>query len=481
MSTDNNTVRLKRKVLAEIIKTYLSGNDKDFDKIPFKIRPRGSKVPYRCCTYKERAILRQRVIAGLGHPIEDDDEIKDLNDYAKEAIERTEPQKEVLTISDIGCQGCVPSRIYVTDLCQGCVARPCLNTCKFDAIKVENGRAIIDKDKCVNCMQCVSACPYNAIAKIRVPCEEPCPVDAIKKNAQGYAEIDFDKCISCGACVSACPFGAVTTKSQIIDILKAMKQGKKVVAMLAPSIAGQYDQEIEKTATGLIKAGFSKIYEVAYGADITATNEAKDFEERIIEKGDKFMTTSCCAAYNELIEKQLDEIKPFVSNTKTPLYYTAEIARQEDKDAVTVFVTPCVAKRKECLKDPNIDYVLSVGEVQTLFFALDIDVNKCEDYQFNKKSSTQGRNFAITGGVAQSVKIASGNNPKLKSTCINGLNKKAIQDLKSYAKKGECPLGNIVEVMACPGGCVGGSSTQKDARKATRQIKNYAQKSDDLK
>ncbi len=142
----------------------------------------------------------------------------------KKSLERTEPEENPLTVLHTACQGCVPSRIYVTDLCQGCVARPCESTCKFGAIKVENGKSVIDPSKCKNCGMCAQVCPYQAIAKIIVPCENACPVGAIAKDEDGHARIDFDKCISCGKCVSSCPFGAVHKKSQIIDILKINKR-----------------------------------------------------------------------------------------------------------------------------------------------------------------------------------------------------------------------------------------------------------------
>jgi Fe-S-cluster-containing hydrogenase component 2 len=278
---------------------------------------------------QERAILRQRVIASLCESLENDDEMTRIFDYAKKALQRTELDTQVLTVIDTACKGCVPSRIYVTDLCQNCVARPCLKSCHFDAITIQNGKASIDGEKCKNCTKCIQVCPYSAITKIIVPCENACPVNAINKNEYGYAEIDFDKCISCGACVSTCPFGAVHEKSQILDILKALKSEKQVVAMVAPSIVGQIPESINKVAQALIESGFSKVIEVALGADLTATNEAVDFRERM-EKGDKFMTTSCCASYKELIKLHAPEIEPFVSETLTPMAYTAQIAKKQN-------------------------------------------------------------------------------------------------------------------------------------------------------
>lgn len=483
MQNPNNTTELKKEILVRLIKAFYSDDfAKTADKIPFDMRPKNAEIPYRCCIYKERAILRQRVIASLGHNVESDDEMKPLYNYAQEAMQRENLEEDILTVIDTACHGCVPNRIYVTDLCQNCVAKPCINSCHFNAISSINGKSVIDGNKCKGCMKCMQACPYNAIAKIIVPCENSCPTKAIHKNEHGHAEIDFSKCIGCGACVATCPFGAVHEKSQVIDVLRKIKEGKKLVAMLAPSVVGQIPFSINKIAQALIDIGFYKVIEVARGADITAVNEAKDFKERM-ERGDKFMTTSCCASYKELVRNHVPELAPFVSATLTPMAYTAEIAKKEVPDCLSVFIGPCVAKRKEGQFDKNVDFVMSFEEMDDIFTALELDLSKCQDYEFDVAASKEGRNFAITGGVANSVKVASDEDEvaKISPVLINGLDVKSIRELKSWAKNGECPEGNLVEVMTCEGGCVGGSSCVSNKRTATKCIQQYAAEGKSLK
>lgn len=470
---NSNTTHLKREILVRIIRAFLNDEIKDLTKLPFEMRPKNAEVPYRCCIYKERAILRQRAVAGLGLAVENDDEMTSLADYAQQALEREKPEEKILTVVETACKGCVPSRVYVTELCQGCVARPCVSTCKFGAIQIKDGKSVIDGDKCKNCGMCMQVCPYSAIVKLKVPCEDACPVNAIAKNEQGHAEIDFDKCISCGACERACPFAAVHEKSQIIDILKEIKAGKKVVAMLAPAVVGQLPTSVNKIAQALIQCGFSDVMEVAVGADITARTEAEDYRERM-ERGDEFMTTSCCAAYNELVDKHVPELKPFRSETRTPMHYTAELVKKQDPDAVAVFVSPCVAKRKETQHDEYTDYVMSIEEMGALFVALNIEVANCEDFEFAQEASKEGRFFSVTGGVAESVKVALKDFPEFYPTCINGLNTKSVRDLKNWAKKGACPEGNIVEVMACEGGCVAGPVCLNNKRITTKKVTEYA-------
>ena len=481
MNKVGQAIHIKKEILVRIIKSFLSDNFEEKTRlIPYDMRPKGMEVPYRCCVYKERAIIKARTIAGLGYSIEEDDETPSLASYAKQASERTELSHKNLTVLQSACKGCSSNKIYVTDLCQGCVARPCMSSCKFGAITVVNGRSIIDESKCKKCQMCVKACPYNAIVKMSVPCEDVCPVGAIKKDETGFASIDFDKCISCGKCISACPFGAVHERSQIIDILQSMKQGKKVVAMIAPAIAGQFPGNIYQLKSAIKKAGFYDVYEVAQGADITAHNEAKEFVERM-EEGHSFMTTSCCAGYNQFVKKHLPEIKSYVSETKTPAYYTAEIVKKEVPDAVTVFVSPCVAKRVEGFENPNIDFVMNFEELGALFVAKQIQIVECNEEKYSVESSKHARNFGLTGGVAESVKASLRDENLINPCVISGSNKESIKQLKKYAVSGECENGcNMVEVMCCEGGCIGGNATINNLKMAKKQIDTLADNSNNI-
>ncbi len=481
MNNNSQEIKIKKEILVRIIEAFYSDDFEENTRlIPYDMRPKGADVPYRCCIHKERAIIKDRAIAGLGFSIEDDDERTTLSTYAKKSLERTELDGKNLTVLQDACKGCVPSQIYVTDLCQGCVARPCQSTCKFGAITVSDGRSKIDPTKCKKCGMCMNACPYHAIVKITVPCENACPVGAIAKDEQGLARIDFEKCISCGRCIAACPFGAVHEKSQLIDILKAIKSGKNVVAMFAPSIAGQFPGNIYQLKNAIKQLGFKEVFEVAQGADITTKNEGKEFVERM-ESGQKFMTTSCCAGYNQLIKKHLPEIKPFVSDTKTPLYYTAEIVKQEQPDAVTVFISPCVAKRAEGFDDKNVDYIMSCEELGAFFIAKKVEILNCEEEKYDYESSKQARNFGVSGGVAEAVKKVLKDEDAVKPFVINGLNKDSIKQLKKFATCGECESGcNLVEVMCCEGGCIAGNATLNNQRVAKKLINELVTTSEDI-
>jgi iron only hydrogenase large subunit-like protein len=230
----------------------------------------------------------------------------------------------------------------------------------------------------------------------------------------------------------------------------------------------------------MLKAGFYDVYEVAQGADSTTKKEAAEFVERMHE-GEPFMTTSCCAGYNNFIAKHLPEIKQFVSDTKTPMYYTAEIVKEKHPDAILVFISPCVAKRKEVQQNENVDYVLNADELGAIFVGKNIEIMAMEDAQYDYDSSKQARNFGVSGGVANAVNTVVEDKELVKPCIIDGLTKDSIKQLKKYAKDGCCADGNLVEVMCCEGGCIGGNSNISNPKIAKKLINNLLEKSNDIK
>jgi len=475
MDCKNNASRLRREVLIRVTKAWMDGKlIQSVDRIPYQIRPKDHEAT-RCCIYKDRAVLRFRCMAAMGFAIEDEtDDFTPLADYAEKAIEREQVEGPVMTVLDIACKGCVPSRFLITDACQGCVARPCAVNCPFGAISVFDGRARIDREKCRNCGKCLKVCPYNAVTRIPVPCEDACPVGAIRKKEDGKARIDFDACISCGRCMRACPFGAVMEKSHVLDVLRSIGSEKRTVALVAPAVAGQFPGDLGQIATALKKLGFSSVVEVALGADKTAQLEAHEFVERM-EKGDQFMTTSCCPAYMETLRRHVPDLAPFASETRTPMHYTAAMVREQDPEAVTVFIGPCVAKRREAMDDPMVDYVLTFEEAGAMFVAAEIEVGECESMAFDQVAHREGRGFPVTGGVAAAVESvvrgmaeAGQSTPELRPHCINGLDMKTVKLLATFPK-GRCP-GNLVEVMACEGGCCGGAGVVGSCAVTARKV-----------
>ena len=455
----NGATFLRRELLIRIVRAFDAGElDVELDKIPIKLRPKNGEHS-RCCTYHDRAIIKYRLMALLGISVEDEtDETRQLRDYMKDKAEGKIDAKPQAPLSVCGpaCSGCPDAKVVSTPNCRGCFARPCVYNCPKKAVSVVDGRSVIDQSLCIKCGKCIAACPYHAIVKTTVPCEEACPVNAIRKNEFGVAEIDFERCIFCGKCFNACPFGAVMERSQIVDVLMAMKCGEKLVAMIAPSADRQFPGKIEQLMTACAKVGFSDVIEVALGAEMTTAHETAEFIERMEKDPKTFMTTSCCPAYVNLVWKHLPDLVQHVSLTPSPMVYTREIVKEKSPDAKTVFIGPCVAKRSEARRK-DVDYVLSFEELGALLAGRKVDVMACEPWPVTRPAAATARNFARSCGVTEAVLAeATSKIPdfKLNAKQINGIDRKSCTMLKLYAS-GKLPA-NFLEVMACPGGCVNG-------------------------
>jgi [FeFe] hydrogenase (group B1/B3) len=386
----------------------------------------------------------------------------------------------MITVLDEACNACVRTHFMVTNACQACLARPCMMNCGKKAIDIKDGRAQIDSEKCVNCGLCLNNCPYHAIIKIPVPCEEACPVGAISKNENGKEVIDYHKCIFCGNCMRECPFGAMMDKSQLVDVIKHIMNNKKVTALYAPAAAAQFRAEAGQLEGALLAAGFSFVVEVALGADITADKEAAEFAQHI-EGGKKMMTTSCCPAYVRAVRRHVPELADCISETHTPMHYAAELAKKENPDCITVFIGPCLAKRREGMDDEFVDYVISIEEIGALFVAKEIDVAKANPVTGKIRASASGRNFAKSGGVAEAVKLRLKDPSILKAAFINGLDKDGMKLLSEFGKINAGKVSftedtpNMIEVMACAGGCISGPSVITNPKVALMQLTKYVE------
>ena len=249
MAFTNNVMIVRHKLLAKLVNLWKENKlTNEIDRLPIELSPRRSRPLGRCCIHKERAVYKYKLFPLLGFDMTDEtDELTSLSEYARQALERKNKQKEnILCVIDEACSSCVQVNYEVTNLCRGCVARSCYMNCPKDAIRFrKNGQAKIDHDACISCGKCHQSCPYHAIVFIPVPCEEACPVKAISKDENGIEHIDESKCIYCGKCLNACPFGAIFEISQAFDVLEGIRSGEKMIAIPAPSILGQFNTSIE--------------------------------------------------------------------------------------------------------------------------------------------------------------------------------------------------------------------------------------------
>ena len=458
----DGSIFLRRDLMIRFVRAFYNGSlETELDRLPVKLRPR-QEGSSRCCVYHDRAVLKYRLMSLLGFSCEDEtDESRTLASYYQEALKRTsaaaEPESEKIPLSvcEAGCSECPPARVMVTGNCRGCLSRPCMYACPKGAISIVNQASTIDYTKCIKCGKCMTVCPYHAIVKTTVPCEEACPTGAVHKDEEGHMRIDASKCISCGNCFAKCPFSSILERSQLLDVLLAIQRNEKVVAMVAPAATSQFAGTIEQLFTAVSKLGFLDVMEVALGAEKTTEHETEEFRERM-NAGEKLMTTSCCPAYVELVRKFLPDFMKYVSSTPSPMVFAAQIARMEHPGCKVVFIGPCVAKRMEAIRK-GVDYVLSFEELGAMLAGKNIDVISCEPWKIPRPAIATARNFARSCGVTEAVIQEAGgftDTFKLEAKAINGIDKKTLAMLKLYAA-GKIPA-NFLEVMCCPGGCVNG-------------------------
>ena len=268
---------IRRQVFTEVARMAYEGGDYSrVEELPYKILV--SK--YRDSIFLERAIVGERLRLSMGLPLRPIDEHAPLSTGIEEAA-RPEKYYEppLINIIKFACNACPEKSFHVTDMCQGCLAHPCVEVCPKGAVSIVHGKSVIDQSKCVKCGQCANVCPYGAIHKMERPCAKACGMDAIGSDELGRAKIDYDKCVSCGMCLVNCPFGAIADKSQIFQVIQSINQGDRVIAAVAPAFVGQFgpDMTPEKLKPSMKLLGFDDVVEVAIGADLCTIEEAKDF------------------------------------------------------------------------------------------------------------------------------------------------------------------------------------------------------------
>ena len=456
---DTKVQHLKYKVLREVAR--LAWKDSLLEHImdiPKTIVP-GNEPTMRCCVYKERAILGERVKIAMGG-------------------DKNNPN--VIEVIDIACDECPVGGYEVTNACRGCLAHRCEDVCKFGAISFDYQHvAHIDKSKCKECGACAKVCPYTAIVSRKRPCQNACKVKAISMNEQKAAAINNHKCIQCGACVYQCPFGAIMDKSYILNVIDLIKKSEnnekyKVYAMVAPSISSQFTYaKLGQVITGLKELGFFTVVEAALGADMVAQAESKE----LAEKG--LLTSSCCPAFVAYIKSAFPDLLKYVSHNLSPMATLAKYIKDTTPNAKVVFIGPCTAKKSEAQLEevkPYVDAVMTFEELQALFDSKDIDITTLgEDVLDN--ASYFGRIFARSGGLSDAV--AQGLKEQnivfdLKAVPCDGIEACRLALLK--LNKGILD-GNFIEGMACIGGCIGGAGCLTHGEKNKAEVDKYGRES----
>ncbi len=455
---------LRRQVFAEVARVAYESNDVagDIEAIPYKITP--DEVPkYRENIYRERQIAAERVRLAMGLSLRPANKPVHITSGINESnISDKYYEPPLMQVIPSACDKC-PDNVYeVSDMCRNCVAHSCIKNCPKGAISIVNGKSFIDQSKCIKCGRCKKACPYDAISHKVRPCASACGIKAISSDEYGRAHIDNDKCVACGQCMSACPFGAIADKSQIFQLIQSIKKGDKVVAAVAPAVAGQYGVKanLARVKTALLKLGFADLYEVAEGADLGCIAEAHHYVNEVSTGKLPFLLTSCCPAWAVLAKKQFPDLVAEVSQELTPMVATARKIKEIDPEARVVFIGPCAAKKLEASRKSLrsfVDFVLTFEELAGMFAARDINVEELEESPLRETHTTgAGRGYAVSGGVAAAIERTV--KEYYPDTEVNIYHAEGLADCKkmlTLAKAGKIK-GCLIEGMGCPGGCVAG-------------------------
>jgi [FeFe] hydrogenase (group B1/B3) len=476
-----SVTEIRRKIFTEVARLAYEGGDYSrIEKLPYKIIP-GERASHRESIFLERAIVGERLRLCIGLSLQSASDYSSISEGIDEsAISENYYEPPLINIIKFACNSCPDNKYYISDCCQGCLAHPCVEVCPKKAVSLVDGRAKINQDLCVKCGLCHSVCEYHAVIKMERPCVRACGMDAISSDDLGRAQIDYGKCVSCGMCLVNCPFGAISDKSQIFQLILALKSGAEVYAAVAPSFVGQFGKELtpEKLRSAMKMLGFKDVALVAVGADLCAREEAEDFLEKV-PKEQPFMGTSCCPSWSVMAKKLYPEFASYISMTLTPMALTGRMIKKEHPDCKVVFIGPCSAKKLEASRKSvksDIDFVLTYEELMGIFEAKEIDFKNLQEEALLSEATATGRGFAVGGGVAKAVlESVKKVDPEIQINTMSAQGLAECRKMLDEARTGKYN-GYLLEGMGCPGGCIAGAGTLQPVKKSLMAVNQYIKK-----
>ena len=379
---------------------------------------------------------------------------------------------------------------------------------EYHLIDASSPSIVRDPNKCILCGACVRACSELQGHAVLGFANRGSKTVVQPMNGRPLGQVD---CVNCGQCVAVCPTGALTIKSDVEQVWKEITNPQKtVVVQMAPAtrvaIGEMFGLEpgvnsIGKMNAALRKIGFNLVFDTNFGADLTIMEEATEFLERLKSGKNLPLFTSCCPAWVKYLEDQHPEMLDHLSSCKSPMSMLSPVLVElvpkhfnvERENLVVVGIMPCTAKKYECKRSEfarngrfDTDYVLTTQELGRMIKEAGINFDKLDvedhDSPFGEYTGA-GTIFGASGGVAEAavrtayefatgeilqdvdIKQMRGTSNRCKDIELDLKGTKLVVRVVSTLKEAEKSLKEIkegkakfqmLEVMACPGGCING-------------------------
>jgi len=399
---------------------------------------------------------------------------------------------------------------------------------KEEMLPVDNSNPSIvrDPNKCILCGACVRACKEVQGQGVLDFANRGANTVVTPAYGKNMDEVD---CVFCGQCISVCPTGALTIKSDVDKVWSEItNKNKQVVAQIAPAVrvaVGEaFGMQPGENALGLMtaalrKIGFDKVFDTSFAADLTIMEEATELVNRLKNNKNLPLFTSCCPAWVRFAEQRYPQFLPNLSTCKSPQQMFGSVVKEiltkeyqmDPKNLVMVSIMPCIAKKSEADREeftkndmPDVDYVLTTQELVRMIQEAGIDFKNLEPEHMDSPFSMftgAGVIFGASGGVAEAAartayEVVTGRKlEKVAITEARGINKLKEMTLKlddleikvaivntlneaenmlEKIQNGEAHY-HIIEIMACPGGCIGGAG-QPQSYKDSEEVKKSRSK-----
>ena len=294
----------------------------------------------------------------------------------------------------------------------------------------------LNKNNCTDCYKCIRDCSVKAIT-----------------FARDTAEIVHNECILCGRCYVTCPQKAKQIRNDVLRVKAAIASGKRVVCSLAPSFIANFRIRSLEVITNALKAlGFAEVQETAIGAQLVSEEYARIMEEGKLH----VLISSCCPSINMLIRKYYPTMLPYLAKVLTPMEAHCKLIKEQQPDAFTVFIGPCIAKKKESDEGSFTDVALTFDELADWFSEAGIEL----PYEHVDPASegALARLYPATGGVLKATAKVQG----YRRIAIDGIdNCRAV-----FTEIENDEFGKVfIEMSACEGSCVNGPCIRDHAER----------------